>query len=61
MDVTKPSLKAINVVVRKNDPPLTVFLLYERLSDFYLNFGLFDHVPRVSYVTSSDPNNSPNN
>lgn len=44
VDVSKPLLKAINVVIKNGEPPVTVFLSYERLPDFCLNYGTLNHI-----------------
>lgn len=44
VNASKPLQKAVNVVVWKNEPPITVFLAYERFPEFYMNFRMLDHI-----------------
>lgn len=46
MDVISPLMKVINIVMIKDKPPVTIYLVYKRLPDFYMNCGMLDHLVR---------------
>lgn len=44
IDVSKLLHKAVNVVVKKDEPHVTLFLSYRRLPNFCMNYGRLNHV-----------------